>query len=447
MARRKSTWALGASVLTLLTVPIWLRLNAHVQAQNPNYEVWALDQADTHSDGGGLLYIWDSEDLSRNAKQSSPEIIDLAEAAQAAAADNSSCKIAKRPHMILANHASPPSHMVLANVASGDTFFLDIDSREIVGCVSTKEAAGGAVSSHNSSASPDNTTVLVDTIGDNGKSGFIHKINTDYNSNTFTLAETLDLAAATLADGTPVTQAVGTDLLRPICHEYTGDGAFAYVTLAGGGLLVVDVADLSVAHAYPAATVPGIGCGAFRLEDGRMLTNGESGQGGGDDFLYVFQTQGAAQGDFPNPVQIELPGEDTHGISLCRNAKNELFAAVLMRVSNDLNVVDLQTNTVIKTISLERPFSPNPAPDVTDTVGNTIFVTLRGAKPLTAITQLEDAERTPGVGTIRMNQNCNSISWSASSIALMTANPNTVEVDGQTVTASDPHGLDVVRRN
>ena len=50
----------------------------------PSYEVWAIDQSGTESDGtGGLLYIWDGKDIFLNgAKSADPEIIDLAKAAK-----------------------------------------------------------------------------------------------------------------------------------------------------------------------------------------------------------------------------------------------------------------------------------------------------------------------------------------------------------------------------
>ena len=70
------------------------------------------------------------------------------------------------------------------------------------------------------------------------------------------------------------------------------------------GALVVDVGSadgrkpMTVVKVYPASMVPGIGCGAFRLPDGNMLTNGESGAKGGDDFLYIFDTSRIGEGTF-----------------------------------------------------------------------------------------------------------------------------------------------------
>ena len=105
------------------------------------FEVWAVDQSGT-SDGptaefGGLIYIWDGADISENASEATPEIIDLA-----VAASEAGCNAPKKPHMALANHTSnspldfrysSASHVILANVGSGDTFFIDVDSRSIVG--------------------------------------------------------------------------------------------------------------------------------------------------------------------------------------------------------------------------------------------------------------------------------------------------------------------------
>lgn len=268
----------------------------------------------------------------------------------------------------------------------------------------------------------------------------MHKIETDYATNTYTLVETLPVA--------PFAADLGTELARPICHEFIADSRFAYVTMAGGGLLVVDVQanPMEVAHVYPASTVPGIGCGAFRLPSDRMITNGGSGQGGGDDFLYIFDTSSAADLVFTDPVQIELPGEDTHGVSICTDEEGREFAWTVMRVSNDVNVVDLQTHEVISTLSLARSFSLNPAPDIIDLMGRQMFVALRGAQPLSAIPALTDAARTPGVAILTLSEDCQSFEWNENDLWPMVENPNTVSIDGEEVSAADPHGLDVVRR-
>ena len=410
----------------------------------PTFEVWAVDQAATGDDGqGGLLYIWDGADISENASEADVEIIDLAEAAA-----DAGCNAPKKPHMVLANHTgSKPSHVVLANVGSGDTFFIDVASRDIVGCVNTVggfEGAGGTANTHAATASADNSMVIVANIGAKGESGFLHKIHTEYSENHYHFVETLALDE--------FSSALGTSVARPICHEFTADSKFAYVTLAGGGLLVVDVGSadgttpMTVVKVYDKATVPGIGCGVARLPDNKIMTNGESGAKGGDDFLYTFDASGAANGVFPDPVQIELPGEDTHGAVTCTDKNGNLFAVTSMRVSNDVNFIDLQTNKVVATKSMATSFSLDPKPDVADIVGNKMFIALRGAKPLTAIGGLESADRTPGVAVLTISDNCKSFSWEAKDLASMEDPTRLVSgsFPGQRITAADPHGLEVV---
>ena len=420
------------------------------------FEVWAVDQSGT-SDGptaefGGLIYIWDGADISENASEATPEIIDLA-----VAASEAGCNAPKKPHMVLANHnvtdnffvpIPKASHIVLANVGSGDTFFIDIESRDIVGCVNTVDGfggAGGTANTHAATASADNSMVIVANIGAKGKSGYLHKIQTDYTNNEYNFVETLALDQ--------FSNDLGTSVARPICHDFTTDSKFAYVTMAGGGLLVVDTGSadgttpMTVAKVYDKDTVPGIGCGVARLPDEKIMTNGESGAKGGDDFLYTFDASSAADGVFPDPVQIELPGEDTHGAVTCTDEDGNRFAVTSMRVSNDVNFIDLQTNEVVATQSMATTFSPDPKPDVADIVGNKMFIALRGHKPLTAIGSLESADRTPGVAVLTICDDCKSFSWEAKDLASMVDPDRTIPfglTDGSVITAADPHGLEVV---
>ena len=412
----------------------------------PSYEVWAVDQSGTASDGtGGLLYIWDGQDIFlKDAKNATPEIIDLAKAAK-----DANCDAPKKPHMILSNFTTPKSsHVLLANVGSGDTFFINIDSRAIVGCVNTIggfNGAGGTTNTHASVASPDNSMAIVANIGAKDESGFLHKIQTNYTSDDYKLVGTLALHQ--------FTNELGTAAARPICHEFTSDSKFAYITLAGGGLLVVDVGSadgtipMTVVKVYDKDTVPGIGCGVSRLPFSKIMTNGESGAKGGDDFLYTFDTSKAVEGVFPDPVQIELPGEDTHGAVTCIDQKGDIFAITSMRVSNDVNFVDLQTNKVVATESMATSFSPDPKPDVAHMMGNKMFIALRGAKPLSAIGSLENADRTPGVAVLTISDDCKSSSWEEEDLASMEDPDRLVTLkDGAEVSASDPHGLEVILR-
>jgi len=434
-----------SGLLVLLTIFV-TAVACTFPEMDPAYEVWAVDQSGTASDGtGGLLYIWDGQDIFlKDAKNATPEIIDLAKAAK-----DANCDAPKKPHMILSNFTTPKaSHVLLANVGSGNTFFINIDSRAIVGCVNTIggfNGAGGTTNAHASVASPDNSMAIVANIGAKDESGFLHKIQTNYTSDDYKLVGTLALDQ--------FTNELGTAVARPICHEFTSDSKFAYITLAGGGLLVVDVGSadgttpMTVVKVYDKDTVPGIGCGVSRLPFNKIMTNGESGAKGGDDFLYTFDTSKAVEGVFPNPVQIELPGEDTHGAVTCIDQKGDIFAITSMRVSNDVNFVDLQTNKVVATESMATSFSPDPKPDVAHIVGNKMFIALRGAKPLSAIGSLENADRTPGVAVLTISDDCKSSSWEEEDLASMEDPDRLVTLkDGSEVSASDPHGLEVILR-
>ena len=344
--------------------------------------------------------------------------------------------------MALTNHSEPPSHVVIANVGSGDIFFMDVARREIVGCVNVVGAGGiGTASAHAATAAPDNSIVIVADIAGNA----LHKILTNYEANTYRLSETLELKA--------FAGELGTSVVKPICLEFTADSRFAYVTLAGGGVLVVKVGSpdgsipMSVAKVYKQETVPGIGCGAFRLPSDAMLTTGESGASGGDDFMYIFDTSGAASGNFSDPIKTELPGDDTHGVVLCTDPEGQKFAVTTMRVSNDIVIVDLQTQEIVHSQSMAQSFSPDPKPDIADLFGNKMLIALRGPVPLTAIVGLKNPERIPGVAVLTLNEDCKSFNWEAKDLASMSDSTRTTTLDdGTAVTAADPHGLVIVRR-
>lgn len=412
-------------------------------AEEGALEIWGFDQADTREGGGGILYIWSgSELLGDNPAAIAPEIIDLGEAAEAAG-----CPVATRPHMGMTNRSQPATHVLIANVASGDTHFFDIESRTIVGCVNTVEGfdgAGGSISAHATMASPDNSFALVADMGPAGESGYLHKIQTNYATNEFELVETLALDV--------FTEDLETELARPICHEFTDDGRFAYVTMAQGGLLIIDVGSadgstpMTLAHAHTGAMMPGAGCGVFHAGDGIILSNGESGAMGGDDFLYIHDANQVADGIFPAPVQIELPGEDTHGVAVCTDEEGHKYAISVMRVSNDIVVTDLETHEVVVAESMATEFSPNPGPDLAFLHAGKLFVSLRGGQPLTAINPLIDAQRTPGIAIIDVSSDCLSFNWEETGLLAMDANELLVDIDGVQVTSSDPHGLEVIQR-
>ncbi|MGH2600366.1 MAG: hypothetical protein ACRDJ9_13395, partial [Dehalococcoidia bacterium] len=64
-----------------------------------DYEVWAIDQADSRPDGGGTLYIYQGSDLTATgASTPSAEVIDLGGAARTLCLEQTG-SAPRRPHM------------------------------------------------------------------------------------------------------------------------------------------------------------------------------------------------------------------------------------------------------------------------------------------------------------------------------------------------------------
>ncbi|MCS7275660.1 MAG: hypothetical protein NZ695_01360 [Dehalococcoidia bacterium] len=447
---RRRALALSLLLAVLAAALAWAGAAAPAaRTEERPFEVWAIDQSDTHPQGGGLLYIWQGAEMVRNPSAAVPEVIDLAQAALAAG-----CPVGKRPHMGLAIEMPRPTHFVLANFESGDVFFVHIDSRQVVGCVNLVGKGGvGSVRTHAAMPTPDLSMVIVADLGrplPASNRGAIHKIRTDYANDDYQYVETLDLGAAL--------PQLGTTQARAVCVNFTPDSRFAYVTMQQGGVVVVDLgtADgsvpMSIVHVYPASVVPAEGCGAVPLPPDfrRMVINSESrGQAGLPDRLYIFDTSGAAEGVFPDPVVIDLPGVDTHGTFYCIDHRGKLYVWTVMRMSNHVNVVDVEGARVVKTLKLERPFLPDPAPDGLELHGGHAFVTLRGPKPLSAMTASVNPERTPGVLVMKVHRSCLTFDFDVKDRAPMVdGRTTTILFDGREVVvpASDPHGMDVIVR-
>ena len=60
--------------MMVLVTSAWGFAENFLPEMEPSYEVWAVDQSPTVSDGtGGLLYIWDGEDIFlKDAKNAPP---------------------------------------------------------------------------------------------------------------------------------------------------------------------------------------------------------------------------------------------------------------------------------------------------------------------------------------------------------------------------------------
>jgi DNA-binding beta-propeller fold protein YncE len=400
------------------------------------YEVWVIDQSDTTTDGGGTLYIYQSDTLTgQDAAISSPEMIDLGGAARSLCLAQTGTA-PRRPHLIHFNAAH--SHAVVAFVATGHVLFMDAATRAPVACVDV------GLQAHAAFPSPDQTYVIV--ANQNGK--LLQRINTNYATNTFTLdsAATLDLAACTTPNGAACQDAILRPDNAPIFPIIDAASRFTFVTLRGGGLFVVDSAatPMAIVAEYDRATIHPNGLYGVEM-GGRMYINAGGGTASNplESDLYAFPMSGFTT--TPNPPNTPAPVVifshdargfvDSHGAVL---TKHDGFLWVADRAANWIVVVDTASNMVVNEIDLAGAVSGDPAPDLMaiSPNGNRVFITLRGPNPLTGnVPGVNNAVgSTPGLGIVKVERN-------GQQGVLQAIAPITHIVSG--VERADPHGLAV----
>lgn len=387
------------------------------------FEVWAIDQSDTTPDGGGTLYIYDGPSLAgRAAPRAAPRVVDLGGAGRGLCLAQTGTA-PRRPHMLMFNATS--SHGILAFVATGHVLFLDADAAPVA-CIDVGAQA------HAAFPAPDDSYVVV--ADQNGKK--LHWIATDYGANAFALQGTLDLL--------PFQGAARPDN-APICPIIDSTSTLTFVTLRGGGLLVVDTRDaaMEVVGRYDLATVHPNGCGGIETGGKMYITSG-----GGtaanpvESDLYAFPLTGYAAANPENAPARTLvfsrDGEgfvDTHGGALTKHGR---YLWLADRADNSITVVNTRTDAIVNEIELVGAVSGDPAPDLMDISpsGNRMFMALRGPNPLTgnAPGVNNAVGSTPGVGILRVTRGGRDGVFQAIS-------PITHVVGG--VELADPHALRV----
>ncbi|HEX6183611.1 MAG TPA: hypothetical protein VFZ44_06855 [Pyrinomonadaceae bacterium] len=364
-----------------------------------NYEVWVIDQSDTRPDGGGTLYVYQGGDLEgADAAAAVPEMVDLGGAARDLCIGQTGTA-PRRPHMFFFSPSR--THAAVAFVTTGHVLFMDVVTKAPVGCVDVGVQAHAAV--------PSNDGTFVVVANQNGR--LLQRINTDYATNTFTLdaAATIDLATCTTPSGAPCQDPVLRPSNRPICPVIDESDNFTFVTLAGGGLFVVDsrATPMAIIGEYDKDTVHPEGCGGVEA-GGRMYIN----SGGPlESDLYSFPLAGYTGANPPNTPAPTLvfthdgTVSDSHGAI---RTKHERFVWVAERFGNNITVVDTEGNSVVNQFSLVGPVSDDPTPDLMDISpgGNRVFMALRGPNPLSGNnpTFNNAAGSTPGIGIIRVEQ-------------------------------------------
>jgi DNA-binding beta-propeller fold protein YncE len=319
--------------------------------------------------------------------------------------------------------------------------FLDAASRAPLACIDA------GVQAHVAVPTPDESAVIV--ANQNGK--LLQRISTDYATNTFTLdpAATIDLATCTTPSGAPCQAAGIRPDNAPVCPIVDSSSRFAFVTLRGGGLFVVDVTatPMRIVAEYDMATIHGNGCGGIEAR-GKMYVNSGGGTAANLSEFDVYAFRLADFSGTPSPPNTPAPTlvvsqddrehADSHGMTLTNRVR---FLWVADRAGNRVVVIDTATDRLLGEgeFSLAGAVSDDPSPDlmVTSPSGDHVYVSLRGRIPLSGDPHASTGS-TPGVGVIRVDK-------SGRRGELVAIAP-IANVDAAGVDRADPHGIGLRRK-
>ena len=402
-----------------------------------DYEVWVVDQSNSAgASHGGTLYIYPRGLLTRSSPAGGvPERIDLAGATTARCLASTGVAPV-RPHMVFFNSAG--SHAILSFVASGHVVVFDARSREPVACLFSSVGAGGARQAHAAFPASDDSYILV--ANQNGK--LLERIDADFRRNVFQLnhAARLDLAGCTTPGGGPCEAPELRPDNAPICPIVDHESRLAFVTLRGGGLLVVNAraTPMRIVAEYDRSVVHGNGCGGVQI--GRRMFLGSGGGTGAnmtefDVYRFDLERYRAA-----NPVNGPAPSilysddhghRDAHGMAVAGDGR---YLWIADRAANLIEVFETRSGRRLEPLSLVGPLSSDPTPDLLDVAGDLIFVTLRGPTPLSGDPHVSTGA-TPGLGVIRRRQDGRS--------GELVAIHRITNPDAGGVERADPHGLRV----
>ncbi len=298
------------------------------------FEVWAVDQGV----GPGTLYIYDGDEMDAGAASAVPEVFDLnANVSPLCVAQTGTAPV--RGHMLGLN--STNSHAILAYVTSGHVVFFNTATRQPVKCIDV------GVQAHAAFASPDDHYVYV--ANQNGK--LFQRITTNYATETFTLdnAATLNLATCTTPNGFPCQDPVLRPDNAPICPVIDASSRFVFVTLRGGGMLVLNgrTTPMSIVAEYDAAHVNGNGCVGFQSGDLMYINSGGgTGVNPTEEDLYSFRvsryrTTGFNPPNSPAPNVLLDQDGDSHGGILMKERHGK-YLWVADRIDNEIAVIDTE---------------------------------------------------------------------------------------------------------
>ncbi len=221
------------------------------------YEVWVTDQSDTAKESGGFLYVYDGAQLAADPAKAKPTLtIDAAKEINDLC-QKSTQKNVRRPHMIF---VTKDQKHALISFLSGHVLVMDTASKKPVACLSTGKNV------HAAWPTPDQSMAIVANIAEKK----LIRIWTDYQTGKFSYdpqKDVLDLQA--LESGERPDNA-------PICPITENTSTYAFVTLRGGGLLVVNVKEtpMKVTTTLTNNDIHPAGCGGYQIGNTMYLNSG-----------------------------------------------------------------------------------------------------------------------------------------------------------------------------
>ena len=380
--------------LTAIAAGVALAASATVASAFSLGEVWVGDQQD------GKIYIFDQAELNDASFDAQEDTIDLTTLGGA----NST-----RMHLIAFTNNSgldPDSRAYLAYLGGQLDILKTNGGTHAPTLVDTLQVSSSSL--HMCGGNPTNTQVTCSSIGQKQ----LIVIKTTPSRDMYRISghyPLVDLKVNRKVKGVAlagVNAAIDAGILngKPICNNYSTDGELLYVTVtagAGSGVLVLNNKDLTILDALAGTAV---GCGLVNSQDGTtMWTNAGSKSATDDEKAYKWSHANAYDNNTSGPVAtVDLPetaeeGGDVHGAQFAGIGGPFLWE--LMRLDDDIHVIEPGSAKIVNTINLETEEVANPQADVLDrsAFGTRMYMSLRGAVPTTAITGNNDPSRTPGV--------------------------------------------------
>jgi hypothetical protein len=360
---------------------------AFTTPQAQAYEVWLTDQSDTGKESGGFLYIYDGAQLAANPSAAKPaQTIDFS-GDIGKFCEEATKKAVRRPHMLFfnANH----DHAIISFL-SGQVLIMDAATKKPEACLSMGKNV------HAAWPTPNQKMAIAANIAEKK---FI-RIWTDYAGHKFAFDPEKDVLNLGAMEGgeRPDTS--------PICPITESTSQYAFVTLRGGGLIVVDVTStpMTVVATLDNNQIHPAGCGGVQ-SGGTMFIN----SGGGWPIAPLsYDIYAMDLTNLPKAVSARLISQrdnqfaDSHGMA---SVGRYVWSAD--RAGNNIEIIDTLSNFSVGSVDLTTDANKDPAPDLMDVApdGQYVFVGLRGPNPLTGNDKtVNNAKGTiPGVGVIHVD--------------------------------------------